>query len=93
MGKEHASAGMCPWAAGGADAVAGRRAARRGGVPVLNMLLTLCSKLKNSKFLNKSAPNVEYESWRSHTHLQLSQRLYGDFAGRVCQLLNATQMS
>jgi hypothetical protein len=56
-----------------------RATSRRGGVRASKVLMALCSKLNNSKILYKSAPNVEYESCRSQTHLQLSQRLYGVF--------------
>jgi hypothetical protein len=100
MGTEHASAGVRPWMAGGADAEAGQRAGARDVAArrhsSLNVPLFLCSKLKNSNFLYTSAPNVEYESWRSQTHLQLSQRLYGVFLNRFfrkgLQTLNATQL-
>jgi hypothetical protein len=106
MGTEHASASVRPWMAGGADAEAGQRAGAVRGACArdvaarrrssLNVPMFFCSKLKNSKFLYTSAPNIEYESWRSQTHLQLSQRLYGVFLNRFfrkgLQTLNATQL-
>jgi hypothetical protein len=65
MGKGHASAGVWPWVARGADTEAGRRGhdtRHTGACDVaaqrcsgLNVLLIHCSKLKNSKILYKSA--------------------------------------
>jgi hypothetical protein len=103
MGKGHASTGVWPWAACGADAEDGRRAgATRGAHDIaaqrrsgLNVLLVHCLKFKNSKNLYKSAQNFEYKSCRSQYHLQLSQRPYGVFLNGFCTkglpTLNATQ--
>jgi hypothetical protein len=95
LGRRAASGG----AASGTDAeeggarsvrdVAARR--RSGGL----CLLSTCLNVNNSKFLNRTVLNFEYESWRSHTHLQFSQRIYGVFLNRFCRkglpTLNATQ--
>jgi hypothetical protein len=82
-GEERAAAGGQPWAA-------------RGGALDQIVLKVPCLKLNISKILYKSAPNVEYESCRSQTHLQLSQRLYGVFLNRFCSAslstLYATQL-
>jgi hypothetical protein len=56
----------------------------RGYAPADNVKVYTCLKLKNSNFLNTSAQNSEYESCRSHYHLQLSQRPYGFFLNRFC---------
>jgi hypothetical protein len=80
-----------------------RRAARAAcvtsrcdGALAVFVSLSTCLNTNNSKFLNRTAPNFEYESWRSHTHLQLSQRLYGVFLNRFCRkglpILNATHL-
>jgi hypothetical protein len=88
-------------AASGADAEEGGAAraacatSRRDDALAEFVLLSSCLNANNSKFLNRIIPNFECESWRSHTHLQLSQRLYGVFLNRFCRkglpTLNATQ--
>jgi hypothetical protein len=77
----------------------GRRAtcatSRRDGALANFVLLSTYLNANNFNFLNRTVPNFEYESWRSHNHLQLSQRLYGVFLNRFCRkglpTLNATQ--
>jgi hypothetical protein len=78
----------------------GRRAAcatsRRDGALTEFVLLSTCLKANNSKFLNRTTPNFEYESCRSSYPLPLSKSLYSIFLNRFCReglpTLNATQM-
>jgi hypothetical protein len=53
-------------------------------------------KVNNSIFLNTSVQSFEYESCRSHYHLQSSQRPYRVFINRCCTkdvpTLNANQL-
>jgi hypothetical protein len=83
---------------GGRRAGAARMAcvtSRRDGALADFVLLSTGLNANNSKFLNRTVPIFEYKSWRSNTHLQLSQRLYGVFLNRFCRkglpTLNATQ--
>jgi hypothetical protein len=66
----------------------------RGGALAQIVMPATSFKLIISKILYKGAPNVEYESCRSQSHLQLPQRLYGVLLNRFCTkdlpTLNAT---
>jgi hypothetical protein len=67
----------------GHGVAARRRGSERG--QLVFVLLSLGLNMNNFRILNRSVPNFEYESYRSHYPLQLSRKPYRVFLNRFCK--------